>query len=89
MITGGGSGLGFIIAATLVANGAIGISPLLWKLIETVYITGRRQSALDESIAKLNGIRPNRAVAYSPVPDPRRTFQLIVAFKPTSTRKKV
>jgi NAD(P)-dependent dehydrogenase (short-subunit alcohol dehydrogenase family) len=70
VITGGGSGLGFMIAATLVANGA------------KVYITGRRQSALDESITKLNSIRHDRAIAYLPY------FIIKSVSKQTSIRKK-
>ena len=31
-----------------------------------VYITGRRQGPLDEKVAELNKIRPDRAIAHSP-----------------------
>jgi len=51
VITGGGTGLGFIMASTLVVNGA------------KVYITGRRPDKLRESVDKLNAIREGSAIA--------------------------
>ena len=62
VITGGGTGLGFIMASTLVVNGAKGI--LRAGSINIVYITGRRPEKLQESVDKLNTIREGSAIAY-------------------------
>lgn len=45
LVTGGGSGLGFVIATALVARGA------------TVHICGRRQHVLDQAVSEIGGDR--------------------------------
>ncbi|KAA1476952.1 NAD(P)-binding protein [Dentipellis sp. KUC8613] len=52
LITGGGTGLGFWMAETWVKNGG------------KVYITGRRQAKLQETVAKLNTIAADKAFYF-------------------------
>jgi len=51
VVTGGGTGIGLMITQTLVANGA------------RVYITGRREEALDTVVEKYS-TGPGKIIAY-------------------------
>jgi short-subunit dehydrogenase involved in D-alanine esterification of teichoic acids len=60
VITGGGTGIGFMIATALVVNGAKG-TDLEEKGFNLVIITGRRQNTLDNAVGKLDKIQLGRA----------------------------
>eukprot|EP00013_Stygamoeba_regulata_P012572 CAMPEP_0177668694 /NCGR_PEP_ID=MMETSP0447-20121125/22942_1 /TAXON_ID=0 /ORGANISM="Stygamoeba regulata, Strain BSH-02190019" /LENGTH=275 /DNA_ID=CAMNT_0019175307 /DNA_START=113 /DNA_END=940 /DNA_ORIENTATION=+ len=55
LVTGGGRGIGFMIAQGFVENGA------------TVYISSRKQAACDEAAARLTAIGPGRCISLKAV----------------------
>lgn len=63
LVTGGSSGIGFAIAKKLIEDQA------------TVFITGRRQTALDEAVAKLGGSAVAIAADVSRPTDLKRLYE--------------
>ena len=53
-----------MIATALVVNGAKGTTIVVRQEVEVVYVTGRRQEALNEAVAKLDKIEPGSAIGY-------------------------